>query len=126
MAHTGIYTTSAECIFKMGKGYDSVNVVEARINELCLQCENFINNLCRHIFAIDAAAFTALNAGIKYILSETVSNFVGFYGAMYSSGGYNSQREQENIMNTNWARFVHCIGLLKAQETVTFMQNPTS
>jgi len=41
---------------------------------------------------------------------------------MYSSLGYASQREQENIMNTNWARFVHCIGLLKNQETVTFIK----
>ena len=122
MAHTGIYATSTECIFKMGKGYDSTNVNEDRINELCKQCESFINDLCRKVFAVDAAAFTALTAGEKYILSETVSNFVGFYGAMYSSLGYASQREQENIMNTNWARFVHCIGLLKDQKTVTFIK----
>lgn len=122
MVHTGIYATSAECIFKMGKGYDSTNVIEARINELCFQCESFINDLCRHVFAVDTAAFTALTAGEKYILSETVSNFVGFYGAMYSSLGYASQREQENIMNTNWARFIHCIGLLKNQQTVTFIK----
>jgi len=123
MAHTGIYATSAECIFKMGKGYDSTNVNEARINELCLQCESFINDLCRKVFAVDATAWAALTAGEKYILTETVSNFVGFYGAMYSSLGYASGREQENIMNTNWARFVHCIGLLKSQETVTFIKS---
>jgi len=123
MAHTGIYATSAECIFKMGKGYDSTNVNEDRINELCKQCESFINDLCRKVFAVDATAFAALTAGEKYLLTETVSNFVGFYGAMYSSLGYASQREQENIMNTNWARFVHCIGLLKNQETVTFIKS---
>ncbi len=123
MAHTGIYATSAECIFKMGKGYDSTNVNEDRINELCKQCESFINDLCRKVFAVDAAEFAALTAGEKYLLTETVSNFVGFYGAMYSSLGYASQREQENIMNTNWARFVHCIGLLKNQETVTFIKS---
>jgi len=122
MAHTGIYATSAECIFKMGKGYDSTNVNEDRINELCKQCESFINDLCRKVFAVDSTAFTALTAGEKYILTETVSNFCGFYGAMYSSLGYASQREQENIMNTNWARFVHCIGLLKDQKTVTFIK----
>ena len=122
MAHTGIYATSAECIFKMGNGYDSTGVDEDRINELCLQVQSFINDLCRHTFAVDAAAFTALSAGEKYILTETTSNFVGFYGAMYSSLGYASQREQENIMNTNWARFIHCIGLLKNQKTVTFIK----
>jgi len=122
MAHTGIYATSAECIFKMGNGYDSTNVDEDRINELCLQCQSFINDLCRQVFAADATAFTALDAGKKYLLSETVSCYAGFYGAMYDASGYGSQREQENIMNTNWARFVHCIGLLKSQDTVTFIK----
>ena len=122
MAHTGIYATSAECIFKMGNGYDSTNVDEDRINELCKQCESFINDLARQVFAKDAAAFTALDAGKKYLLSETVSNFVGFYGSMYDAKGYGSQREQENIMNTCWARFIQCIGLLKSQETVTFIK----
>jgi len=123
MAHTGIYATSAECIFKMGKGYDSLNVTEDRINELCKQCESYINDLCRKVFAVDATAFTALTAGEKYLLTEIVSNFCGFYGAMYNSLGYASQREQENIMNTCWARFVHCIGLIKNQETVTFIKS---
>jgi len=121
MGHTGIYATSAECIFKMGNGYSTTLVVEGRINELCLQCESFINNLCRHIFAANTTAFTALDAGKKYLLSETVSNYVGFYGAMQDAGGYGSQREQENIINTCWARFVHCIGLLKDQNTVEFI-----
>lgn len=123
MAHTGIYATSAECIFKMGKGYDSTNVDESRINELCKQCESFINDLCRRVFAVDSTAFAALTSGEKYLLTETVSNFCGFYGAMHCSLGYASQREQENIINTNWARFVHCIGLLKNQETVTFISS---
>ncbi len=121
MAHEGIYATSAECIFKMGKGYDSTNVDEAVINSLCLQIESFINDLGRQVFAVDKAAFDALPAGKQYLLTETTSNFVGFYGAMYSVSGYASTREQENILNTNWARFVHCIGLLKNQKTVTFI-----
>lgn len=122
MAHTGIYATSAECIFKMGNGYDSTNVDEARINELCLQAQNFINALARHTFAADATAFTALSAATKYLLSETTSNFVAIYGAGYDSSGYGSQREQENIININWARFIQCIGLLKNQKTVTFIK----
>lgn len=121
MAHTGIYATSAECIFKMGKGYDSVLITEDRINELMLQVESFINDLCRKVFAANTSAFNALPAGKQYLLTETASNFCGFYGAMASSLGYASHREQENIMNTCWARFIQCIGLLKNQETVTFV-----
>ncbi len=121
MVHEGIYATSAECIFKMGKGYDSALVTEARINELCLQAQSFCNDLARTVFAVDITAFGNLPAGKQYLLAEITSNFVGFYGAMQSSLGYASTREQEDIMNTNWARFVHCIGLLKDQKTVTFI-----
>ena len=122
MAHTGIYATSEECIFKMGNGYDSTNVNEARINELCLQAESFINDLARQVFAADAAAFTALDAGKKYLLSLAVSCFVGYFGADYNPDGYGSQRGGENVINTNWAVWVHCIGLLKSQDTVTFIK----
>ena len=121
MAHTGIYATSAECIFKMGNGYSTTLVTEDRINELCLQVESFCNNLAREVMAKDAAAFIALDAGKKYLLTEITSNYCGFYGAMFDAAGYGSQREQENIMNTCWARFVQCIGLLKDQKTVGFI-----
>lgn len=121
MAHEGIYATSAECTFKMGKGYDTVLVTEARINELMLQVESFINDLARRVFAVDTTAFAALTTGTQYLLTEISSNFCGFYGAMHSVTGYASTREQENIMNTCWARFIHCIGLIKNQSTVTFI-----
>ena len=122
MAHEGIYATSAECIFKMGKGYDSTNVDESRINELCLQIESYINDLARKVFAVDKTAFDALPSTKAFLLTEITSNFCGYYGAMINVLGYASTREQENIMNTCWARFVHCIGLLKNQETVTFIK----
>ena len=119
MAHEGIFATSAQCIFKMGKGYDSVNVDEAVINALCEEIEGYCNCLGRHDFSTNWATLTAI---AKTLLTEIESNFCGYYGAMYSSLGYASQREQENIMNTCWARFVHCIGLLKNQETTTFIK----
>ena len=120
MVHTGIYASSTECIFKMGNGYDSTNVDEDRINELCLQAESYINVLCRQVFAVDSAAFTALTAGKKYILSEAVSNLVGIYGVQYNLYGFSSTREAENIVNINWARFTQLIKLLQEQEAVTF------
>lgn len=121
MAHTGIYATSTECVFKMGNGYDSTNVDEDRINELCKQAEDFINVLCREIIAVDSTAFTALATGKKQLLSMAVSSYVGYWGALYDASGYGSQREQENIVNTNWAIWIQCIGLLKNQQSVTFI-----
>lgn len=122
MAHTGIYATSTECIFKLGNGYNTALVDEDRINELCLQAESFCNDLGRQIFAVDLAAFTALTSSKKYLLTEIVSNFVGAYGNAVDQSGYNSQREAENLGNLCWARLIQCIGLLKNQETVTFIK----
>ena len=122
MAHTGIYATSAECIFKMGNGYSTSGVDEDRINELCLQVESFINDLCRQVFAADAAAFAALTSGKKYLLTLAASSFVGFFGTQYDASGYGSQREGENIININWEIYLQCLGLLKNQEAVTFIK----
>jgi hypothetical protein len=120
MAHEGVFATSAECIFKMGNGYDSTNVDEDRINELCKQIEGFCCSLARYDFVTNWAS---LDDYAKYLLSEIESNYVGFFGAGYKADGYGSQREQENIININWARFVQCIGLLKDQNTVTFIKS---
>lgn len=120
MAHTGVFATSAECTFKMGKGYDSTNVTETVINSLCEEIEGYCCALGRYDFVTNWASLTAQG---RQILQEIESNYCGFFGSMYNSLGYASQREQENIMNTCWARFVHCIGLLKNQETVTFIKS---
>ena len=125
MAHTGIYATSAECIFKMGNGYDSTNVDEDRINELSLQAENFINVLCHKVLAADAAAFTALPIGTKYLLSEAASNLVAVYGISYNILDYNSSREAENLINLNWQRFNQIIKLLNEDGASNFVLTGT-
>ncbi|HEB47124.1 hypothetical protein LCGC14_2123320 [marine sediment metagenome] len=122
MVHTGIYATSAEIIFKMGSGYDTTNVDEAVINRLSLQAESYINVLCKQVFAVNATAFTALDVGKKYLLSETSSNFAATYGILYNISGYNSTREAENMANLCWRRFNQCIKLLQEQNTVTFLK----
>jgi len=123
MAHEGIYATFEECIVKMGNGYDSVTIDEDRINEFCLQAESYINVLCRKVFAVDAAAFAALNAGKKYILSEAASNLVAIYAVQYDTSGYHSVREAENIINVCWQRFNQCIKLLNAEGSIDFITN---
>ena len=123
MAHTGIYATSAECIFKMGNGYDNTNVDEDRINELCLQAQNFINSLCHKVFAADSTAFTALPTSTKYLLSEATSNLVAVYGISYNISGYTSSREAENQINILWQRFNQIIKLLNEDGSSSFVVN---
>lgn len=117
MAHEGIYATSAECIFKMGNGYNTTLVDEAAINRLSLQVESYLNILGKKVFAADSSAFTTLAAGTKYLLSEAASNFVGFYGIFVDVSEYNSPREAEALANLNWKRFLHCIRLIQEQAT---------
>ena len=119
MAHTGKFATSAECVFAMGSGYDSTGVDEDRINELCNQIEGFCCSLVRYDLVTNWAA---LDAESKQLLTEIEASFVGFMGSKYKAEGYGSQREQENIININWARFVQCIGLLKDQKTATYIK----
>ena len=85
-----------------------------------MQAESFINVLCRQNYS---DTYTTLNADKKGILKEAASNLAAIYIAGYDSAGYGSQREQENIINICWARFVQCIGLLKDQNSVTFINS---
>ena len=116
MAHEGIFATSAECIFAMGDGYDSTGVDEDRINELCVQIEGFCSALVRYDLATN---WGSLDGVLKGLLTEIEATFCGFMGSKNLAAGYGSQREQENIININWARFVQCTSLLRDQKTVT-------
>lgn len=120
MGHEGIFATSAECIAKMGNGYDSTGVTEAMINQFCAEAESYINILCRTNYS---DTYAGLNTDVKKILTEACSCLVGVYGISYNLSGFNSPREAENIININWARFENCIHLLNEDGAVSFINN---
>lgn len=112
MAHTGIFATSAECISKMGKGYDSTSVTEAMINQWCSEAESYINVLCKRNFSDE---YATLNIDWKKILTEACSCLVGIYAIVYNPRAtYGSMREAENLININGIRFENCIKLLSS------------
>jgi len=113
MADTGIFATTAEILRT-----SATSAAEAYTNDFIAQAESFINVLCRKNYS---DSYGSLNADVKALLKEAASNLAAIYVAQYDSAGYGSQREQENIININWARFVQCIGLLKDQNSVTFI-----
>jgi len=119
MAHTGIFATSVECIAKAGTGYSTTVASEAYINQLCKEIEGFVNNLTREDFSTNWALYKTTATGL---LTEIESNYCGYFIALGDPSGYGSQRADENIVNTCWARFVQCIGLLKDQKTVTWIK----
>ncbi len=118
MAHEGIFATSDEIKFKAGSGVNSTGASEANINQLALEIEGFVNTVTRTNYS---DSFAALNSDVQGILKEIETNYCGYFLIAYDNSGYNSQREAENLMNTCWARFIQCIGLIKNQESVTFI-----
>ena len=118
MAHTGIFATAAEVTNKAGAGASATATAEAFINQFCSEAESFINVLCRQNYS---DSYSTLNADIKKILTEACSNLAAIYVIQYDTSGYGSTRIAENNINICWARFVQCIGLLRDQKSVTFM-----
>ena len=120
MAHTGIFATSAECISKMGKGYDSTAITEAMINQWCAEVESYINVLCKRNFSDE---YATLNNDLKKILTEACSCLVGIYGIAFNPvSKYSSMREAENLININGIRFENCVKLLASDGGADFIK----
>ena len=122
MAHTGIFATSDEIKAKAGNGVSTLGSSEAYINQLAKEIEGFVNSLTREDFS---TLFSTLKVSATGLLTEIETNYCGYYMIAFDNSGYGSQREAENLMNTCWARFIQCIGLIKNQETVTWMKRQT-
>lgn len=123
MAEEGIYTTNALVAYKIGAGASAVSKAEAYTNEFIAQAEAYINIVTRRIWAVDTAAFAALDAQWSKILSEAASNLAAVYVINYDMSGFTSRVEAEDMMNILWARFNQCIGLLMDQASIDFMED---
>jgi len=80
MAWTGIYVSSLlEFQYKCGARASATYIAEAYGNSFVQQAESVINLICRKVFAVDTAAFTALPATTKYALTDAASNLAAIY-----------------------------------------------
>ena len=122
MAHTGKFATLAEIKKKAGHGVSTLGSDEEYVNQLAKEVEAFVNSLTRTDWSTDWALYKTLATGL---LTEIETNYCGYFMIAFDNSGYNSIREAENLMNTCWARFIQCIGLIKNQETVTWMKGQT-
>ena len=123
MVSSAIFASDAEIKFKAGSGVSTAGSTDAVITQLAKEIEGFVNNLTRHDFS---TAFSGLKTLATGLLTEIETNYCAYFMIAFDNGGYNSIREAENLMNTCWARFIHCIGLIKNQETVTWMKGQTT
>ncbi len=113
MTEAGIYTTNTLVEYKAGANASAVSKAEAYTNEYIAQAEAYINVLTEHIWAVDTAAFAALNAQVSKLLSEAASNLAAIYVIQYDMSGFTTRIEAEDMINTLFARFVQAIELLK-------------
>lgn len=128
MTHTGLWATSAECIGKAGANYNSTAVIEARINEYCLQAESLINALTRYNWSNEftaPATTTTLSADVWHMLGFAESNLVGIYMLTYKPTGEDdllSRVEFEDRINILRDGFLFAVSILRDKKVQRFIQ----
>ena len=121
MADIGIYTTNAQIQAKAGLGASAVSKAVAWTDVIVLMVENFINVECRKVFAVDAAAFTALQASTKYLLSDVASSLAAIYVINYDFVGYPTRVVAEDMINILRDSALRGIQTLKEEKTIEFV-----
>lgn len=122
MVITSVFATGDEIKFKAGSGVSTGGSTDDVITQLAKECEAFVNNLTRTNFS---TLFSTLDADVTGMLTEIETNYCAFFMIAYDMSGYSSIRAAEDLGNACWARYVQLIGLIKNQETVTYMKGVT-
>lgn len=121
MPDTGIYCTNAEIIARAGSKASSVSKAVAWTDALCPSIEASINVLCRRVFAVDAAAFTALPTSTKKILSDTAACMAAIYVIQYDLSKWTDRVAAEDMINLLRDTYQRNLAILKEKEHQTFL-----
>lgn len=117
MASTHIMTTQAECTQKMGANV-SAGWTEAMTTAAGLQAESTVNSMCRYNFSDN---YAALNADVKYLISDIVSSLVAIQAISYDMSGYNSRTEAEDMINVLRDGVLRGLSILRDKKTQDFI-----
>lgn len=127
MAHTGIYVpTLLEFQYKCGANASATSIAEAYANSFIAQAESTINVWCRKVFAVDTAAFTALPATTKQLLTETASNLAAIYAIQFDMSGFTSRGEAEDMINILRDAALRGLSMLRDQKNQKFLYDATA
>jgi len=118
---TGIYATTAQIQYKAGAKASAVSKAEAYTNVFIALAEGVINTMCQKVFAATQAAFTALPAGGKAILSDAASSLAAMYVINYDLSGFTSRVEAETMLDLLRDSFMRDINELKEVEKRDFV-----
>ena len=99
-------------------------MIEARINEFCLQAEALINCLSRYDWSgeFTAPATTGLSASVWYFLGEIESNLVAIYMIQFDMSGFTSRAEAESMITVLRDAALRGMSILRDKKTQEFMR----
>lgn len=123
MADTGIYATAAEIISAAGVNASAVSISEEGTNRFIALAEGEINALCRKVFAANTAAFTAMPAGGKKMLSSTASCLAAINCIKYDMSGFTSRAEAEDMINVLRDTALRNMAILRDDKVQRFIIN---
>ena len=126
MGHDGIYVpTLLEFQYKCGAKVSATSKTEPYANSFIAQAESLINVSCRKVFATNTAAFTALPATTKQLLTETASDIAAIYAILYDLSGFTSRVEAEDMINVLRDAALRGLSLLRDKKTQGFLMTGT-
>ena len=122
MAWDSIYVlTEVEWTAKCGSKCSATSKATAYGQMYCLQAESIINVICRKVFASTVAAFAALPASTRYILSAATSDLAAIFAIEYSMAGFTSRVEAEDMINILRDDFLRNVAILRDKKNQDFL-----
>jgi hypothetical protein len=122
MAWDSIYVlTEVEYTSKCGAKCSATSKATAYGQMYCLQAESIINVACRKVFAVNIAAFAALPAATRYILTAAASAWAAIQAIEYDMSGFTSRVEAEDMINTLRDDFMRNISILRDKNNQNFL-----
>ena len=119
MAYIANIVTVAEMQFMAGKNVDAGGDIEANHEALQDQAEAYLSNLMK--FELTTAAFTALNATIKIMITEWAARYAGMQLILFETAGYSDRIDAEDMINVHLFRMRQIERLLTDQSVLDFM-----
>lgn len=122
MADEGIFATTAEILRYAGAGASSVSSAEAYTNQYIATAESDINLLTGINFS---DIYSTLDPDTRDALKECAARMAANDVAGYDVDGYSSAREQENIMNYNYNRYIFLLKILSNKAKSKWLSEQT-
>ena len=119
MVYTANIVTVAEMQFMAGENVDATGDITANHEALQDQAEAYLSNLLQ--FELTSAAFTALNATMKTIITEWAARYAGMQLILFNTIAYTDRIEAEDMINVHLFRMRQIEKLLNQQSVRDFL-----